>query len=598
MTSSPAPLDDAPMKGFDKQTISRLVNFLIPYKASLWFSILLMLLNSVAAIAGPYLLKVAVDSGLRNGSVDILLQSVLLYILAISVQWVSIFSRVNIMARVGQGIIFDVREQLFAHLQKLSLSFYNRYSVGRIITRVINDVEVLREFITWALLAIVRDLFVVIGTLITMLVLDTRLSLIAFSVLPLMVGITVVFRRRARRNYRLVRQAISWVNSVLAENINGVRVVQAFSRQEKNYADFRDQVNQNNKATSLKAARIAAAFPASFDLMGAISIALVVWVGGRAVLSTEAAAAITPGLLIAFILYIERIFEPIRDLSQRYDAFQSTMASGERILALMDTPAEVVDDPNAVDLPYLRGEVQFDQMSFHYSDDPTPVLSEINLNVQPGETIALVGRTGAGKSTLVKLVSRFHDPTQGAIKIDGFDLRKVTQNSLRSQMGIVLQDPFLFSGSVMENVRFGRLDSSDEEVLQAAQAVGAHDFIMRLPKGYQTPVEEGGVVLSVGQRQLISFARALLADPRILILDEATSSVDTQTERVIQAALARLLKGRTAFVIAHRLSTVANADRILVIEDGRIVEQGTHESLLAEQKVYYQLAKSGFEDIE
>lgn len=598
MTSSPAPLDDAPMKGFDKQTIARLVNFLIPYKASLWFSILLMLLNSVAAIAGPYLLKVAVDSGLRNGSVDILLQSVLLYILAISVQWVSIFSRVNIMARVGQGIIFDVREQLFAHLQKLSLSFYNRYSVGRIITRVINDVEVLREFITWALLAIVRDLFVVIGTLITMLVLDTRLSLIAFSVLPLMVGITVVFRRRARRNYRLVRQAISWVNSVLAENINGVRVVQAFSRQEKNYADFRDQVNQNNKATSLKAARIAAAFPASFDLMGAISIALVVWVGGRAVLSTEAAAAITPGLLIAFILYIERIFEPIRDLSQRYDAFQSTMASGERILALMDTPAEVVDDPNAVDLPYLRGEVQFDQMSFHYSDDPTPVLSEINLNVQPGETIALVGRTGAGKSTLVKLVSRFHDPTQGAIKIDGFDLRKVTQNSLRSQMGIVLQDPFLFSGSVMENVRFGRLDSSDEEVLQAAQAVGAHDFIMRLSKGYQTSVEEGGVVLSVGQRQLISFARALLADPRILILDEATSSVDTQTERVIQAALARLLKGRTAFVIAHRLSTVANADRILVIEDGRIVEQGTHESLLAEQKVYYQLAKSGFEDIE
>jgi len=598
MTSSPAPLDDAPMKGFDKQTIARLVNFLIPYKASLWFSILLMLLNSVAAIAGPYLLKVAVDSGLRNGSVDILLQSVLLYILAISVQWVSIFSRVNIMARVGQGIIFDVREQLFAHLQKLSLSFYNRYSVGRIITRVINDVEVLREFITWALLAIVRDLFVVIGTLITMLVLDTRLSLIAFSVLPLMIGITVAFRRRARRNYRLVRQAISWVNSVLAENINGVRVVQAFSRQEKNYADFRDQVNQNNKATSLKAARIAAAFPASFDLMGAISIALVVWVGGRAVLSTEAAAAITPGLLIAFILYIERIFEPIRDLSQRYDAFQSTMASGERILALMDTPAEVVDDPNAVDLPYLRGEVQFDQMSFHYSDDPTPVLSEINLNVQPGETIALVGRTGAGKSTLVKLVSRFHDPTQGAIIIDGFDLRKVTQNSLRSQMGIVLQDPFLFSGSVMENIRFGRLDASDEEVLQAAQAVGAHDFIMRLSKGYQTSVEEGGVVLSVGQRQLISFARALLADPCILILDEATSSVDTQTERVIQAALARLLKGRTAFVIAHRLSTVANADRILVIEDGRIVEQGTHESLLAEQKVYYQLAKSGFEDIE
>jgi ATP-binding cassette subfamily B protein/subfamily B ATP-binding cassette protein MsbA len=299
--------------------------------------------------------------------------------------------------------------------------------------------------------------------------------------------------------------------------------------------------------------------------------------------------------LIAFVLYIERFFEPIRDLSQRYDSFQSTMAGGERIFALLDTPPEVVDDPQAVELPLLRGEVRFDKVSFHYSDDPTLVLSEVSLQVQPGETVALVGKTGAGKSTVVKLVSRFHDPTSGRVLIDGHDLRKVTQHSLRSQMGIVLQDPFLFSGSVMENIRFGRLDATDQEVIAAAKAVGAHDFIASLPQGYNSPVEEGGIVLSVGQRQLISFARALLADPRILILDEATSSVDTQTERVIQHALSHLLQDRTSFVIAHRLSTVINADRIVVIQDGRLVEEGTHEQLLARRGVYYTLYRIGFE---
>lgn len=598
MSNAPAPLDDALMKGFDKKTTARLLEFLRPYQSRLWLSTLLMMLNSLSAIAGPYLIQIAVDSGLRAGSLPVLRQAVLLYLLAAGVQWVSIFSRVTIMAHVGTGFIFDLREKLFEHLQKLSLSFYSRNSVGRILTRVINDVEVLREFITWALLAIIRDLFVVVGILVTMLVLDTRLSLIAFSVLPLMIAITVGFRRQARQNYRLVRQAISWVNSVLAENINGVRVVQAFSRQQTNFDNFRAKVNLNNKQAHLKAARIAASFPASFDLMGALSIALVVWLGGRAVMSSDPQAAITPGLLIAFVLYIERIFEPIRDLSQRYDAFQSTMASGERILALLDTPVEVIDAPDAHALPTLNGEVRLENVSFHYSDDPTPVLANINLLVQPGETLALVGKTGAGKSTLVKLVSRFHDPTQGMVRIDGVDLRQATQHSLRSQMGIVLQDPFLFSGSVAENIRFGRLDASDIEVRLAAEAVGAHEFIQRLPHGYDTAVEEGGVVLSVGQRQLISFARALLADPRILILDEATSSVDTQTEKIIQAALARLLEGRTAFVIAHRLSTVANADRILVVEDGQIVEQGTHENLLAQGGRYFQLAKSGFEEFE
>jgi ATP-binding cassette, subfamily B, multidrug efflux pump len=296
------------------------------------------------------------------------------------------------------------------------------------------------------------------------------------------------------------------------------------------------------------------------------------------------------------VLYIGRFFDPIRDLSRRYDTFQSTMAGGERIFALLDTPVEVQDAAGAIQLPAIRGEVRLENLSFHYSDDPTPVLQGVSLHVSPGETIALVGKTGAGKTTLVKLLSRFHDPTSGRVRVDGYDLRQVTQHSLRSQMGIVLQDPFLFSGTIAENMRFSRPEASDAEMRAAAQAVGLSDFISQLPQGYDTPVEEGGVLLSVGQRQLLSFARALLADPRILILDEATSSVDTQTEMAIQKALSRLMQTRTSFVIAHRLSTVVNADRIVVIEDGQIVEQGSHRELLEKAGVYYHLYLSGFED--
>ena len=468
---------------------------------------------------------------------------------------------------------------------------------------MINDVGVLREFITWALLAVARDLFALVGIVIVMLSMNFRLSLITFTVIPIMIWGTTVFKRYARENYRQVRAAISWVNSVLAENINGVRVVQAFSREDINYHYFRDVVNQNNLDANLRAARVASTFPAMIDFLGAAATALVVWIGGLAVIRSVpgAADAITPGVLVAFLLYISRFFDPIRDLSRRYDSFQSTMAGGERIFALLDEPVEVQDAPDAVQLPEIRGDVQFERVSFHYQDtDPLEgdqlVLEDINLHIEPGQTVALVGETGAGKSTLIKLIARFHDPTQGQVLIDGLDLRRVTQNSLRSQMGIVLQDPFLFNGTVAENIRFGRLEASDEEVQAAAQAVGADEFIKRLSQGYDSPVEEGGAILSVGQRQLLSFARALLADPRILILDEATSSVDTQTERVIQEALARLLHGRTSFVIAHRLSTVVNADIILVVHDGRIVEEGNHSELLAYGGRYFHLYSSGFEE--
>lgn len=592
MAAITSPPEEIILKGYDPKLAKRLSKFVRPYWLWLTMALILILVTAGASVAGPYLIKDALDSGLSAGSITTLRNDVLLYLLLSLIQWAATYGRVNLMVRVGQSIIYDLRARLFDHLQQLSLSFYSRYSVGRVITRVINDVVVLREFLTWSFLAVARDVFVLIGIVIAMLSMDLRLSLLTFAVLPLMVIGTIAFRKRARENYRLVRSAISWVNSVLAENINGVRVVQAFSRQKINYNYFRGTVNKNNLDTNLGAARIAAAYPSMIELLGSISTALVVWLGGAAVLGAQ----VTPGVLVAFILYIGRFFDPIRDLSRRYDSFQSTMASSERIFALMDTRIEVEDSPEAIELPTIRGDVSFEDVYFNYSDDPTTVLANINLHVHPGETIALVGETGAGKSTLVKLISRFHDPVSGRIRIDGYDLREVTQESLRKQMGIVLQDPFLFNGTVMENIRFGRLEATEREVQAAAMAVGAHDFIANLREAYSTPVEEGGVMLSVGQRQLISFARALLADPRILILDEATSSVDTQTERTIQQALSTLLKGRTSFVIAHRLSTVVNADRIVVIQDGRIVEQGTHNELLAKAGIYYQLYRVGFEE--
>jgi len=579
-------------QGVNPQSAKRLVAFTRPYLWRLILSGVLMLMASAASVAGPYFVKIAIDSGLNAGDAGVLRNTILAYLAVSVLQWICIYFRVNIMAWVGQSIIYDLRKKIFAHLQQLSLGFFSHYSVGRVITRTINDVETLREFMTWAVLAIARDIFTLALIILVMLDMNLRLALLTFSVLPVMVLITILFRRASRAAYRRVRAAISWVNSVLAENVNGVRVVQAFSRQKLNYENFRDYVNRYHLDRAIATARISSIFRPSVDILGAIATGLVVWLGGLAVLG----GTITAGVLVAFILYIDRFFDPIRDLSRRYDSMQSTLIGWERIMGLLDTPVEVQDDPQAVELPVVQGQVDFEQVSFHYADDPALILSGIDLHIHPGETVALVGETGAGKTTLIKLLSRFHDPTEGRILVDGHDLRSVTQASLRRQMGVVLQDPFLFNGSVAENIRFGRLDASDAEVQAAAEAVGAHEFIINLRQGYQTSVEEGGVMLSVGQRQLLSFGRALLADPRILILDEATSSVDTQTEQVIQTALRRLLKGRTSLVIAHRLSTITNADRIVVISDGRLIEQGTHAGLLAIQGMYYDLYRTGFQE--
>jgi ATP-binding cassette subfamily B protein/subfamily B ATP-binding cassette protein MsbA len=465
---------------------------------------------------------------------------------------------------------------------------------------MVNDVSVLREMIVWALLAVVRDFFDLVGITIAMFSLNWQLSALSFLVLPLMLIATELFRRRARQSYRQVRSAVGWVNAVLNENIVGVRVVQSFSREDHNYRVFAEDVNGNLLRTTNWASLITSIFFPTVDFIGSLALGLAVWVGGLALLGRidlsfgHGGPALTAGTLVAFALYIDRFFDPIRDLSQRYNTFQATMASSERIFELLDTPVEVRDQPGAVELPTVRGDITLDDVTFRYEPGGTPILDHIRLAIAAGQTVALVGQTGAGKSTLVRLISRFYDATEGAVLIDGHDVRAVTQNSLRRQMGIVLQDPFLFSGSVADNIRYGQLDASEAAVEEAARAVGAHEFIQALDQGYATLVGEGGAILSGGQRQLISFARALLADPRILILDEATSSVDTQTERIIQAALLRLLRGRTAVVIAHRLSTITRADLIVVMDHGRIVESGTHTQLLEQRGRYFELYTMAF----
>ncbi|MBN2046083.1 MAG: ABC transporter ATP-binding protein [Anaerolineales bacterium] len=580
-------------EGIKPEILEGILSFIAPYKRQMIISFFLMLIGSIASVAGPYFTKIALDDGIVGQNRIILRNSLLLYLGAVLSQWAVTFIRINIMAKAGQSTIYDMRARLFDHIQQLSMSFFSHYSAGRLISRVINDVAVLRQFVTWAIIASARDMLTVVGIVIAMLNLNLRLSLITLAVMPMIVIATFLFRKHIQDIYRRVRAGMSWVNSVLAENINGVRVIQAFGRQEHNYKHFKNQVNLYQLQNNLQAAKLVSIFFPTIDMIGTVAIFLVVWLGGAAVIGES----VTTGVLVAFILYIQQFFRPIQDLSQRYDQFQSAMIAGERILELLATPVDIQDHSNAYLLPPINGMVEFNNVSFHYADDPsTAVLNNVSFKATPGQTIALVGETGAGKSTLIKLISRFYDPGEGVIKIDGHDISKVTQASLRGQMGVVLQEPFLFGGTVMENIRFGRLDAAEEEVIAAAKAVGAHDFISAMKDGYHTSVEEGGALLSVGQRQLISFVRALLANPRILILDEATSSIDTQTEQIIQKALSTLLTGRTSFVIAHRLSTIVNADQIIVMDQGRIVEQGIHEELLAKKGIYYNLYKIGFQE--
>jgi ATP-binding cassette subfamily B protein/subfamily B ATP-binding cassette protein MsbA len=576
-------------KAYDARIARRLFAFLKPYTGKVVVASLLMVLVAACSLAGPYLIRLAIDDGIIGQDLRVLGWMAGLFAGSRLVMWVARYAQIQIIVRVGQPVIVHIRTLLFEHLQRLSLDFFSHHSVGRLISRLTSDVHVLQDLITWSILGTVNDLFVLIGIVAVMFGMNARLSLLTFLVIPIMGLITAVWRKQAREQYRHVRRAIAAVNANLQENISGVRVVQAFAREERNLRTFAGEVNWKNLAANVRAERLTAIFFPSVDFVSVAAIAVVIWFGGQMVWQ----GVLTAGSLVAFVLYIDRFFDPIRDLSQRYNTLQATMAAGERIFELLDTPPDIVEPPDAIEMPPMRGEVEFDHVSFSY-DDKTIVLDDVTLRVAPGQTIAFVGATGAGKTSLVKLIGRFYDVDAGAIRVDGVDVRKWGLVPLRSQMSIVLQEPFLFTGTIRENIRYGRLHATDEEVEEAARAVGAHEFIAHLPRGFGTWVEEGGANLSVGQRQLISFARALLVDPKILILDEATSSVDTQTERLIQQAMRHLLAGRTAFIVAHRLSTIINADIVVVLDKGRVVEQGTHTQLLEQRGAYHRLYTMSF----
>ena len=576
---------------FDQRVILRLLVFLRPHWARMVVAFLLMLVASALTLLAPYLVKVAIDGPIAEGNVAGLARIALLLAVTFVVLYAAAFGQQYLLAWVGQRVLATLREQLFRHLQVLSLGYHDTHFIGVTISRVVNDVAVINELLSQGLVTLVGDVLLLGGIVIVMLSMSPRLALVTYSVLPLMLLATVLFTRRAKVAFRQTRARIAAVVGDLAEDLSGMRVIQAFAQEETSRERF-DEVNRANRDANIAAMSLSFVFLPTVEFLGMLATGIVLWFGGLAVAADE----LTLGVVVAFLAYVSRFFQPIQELSRLYTTMQAAMAGGERVLALLDTQPEVQDATAAIEMPPIEGRVELRGVSFSYRGDAR-VLHDVDLQVQPGQTVALVGPTGAGKTSIANLIARFYEVTEGAVEIDGIDLRDVTQRSLREQMGLVPQDPFLFAGTIADNVRFGRPKASDGDVEEAARLANAHEFILALPDGYGTEILEGGVNLSVGQRQLICIARAVLADPRILILDEATASVDTITEMLIQDALQRLLAGRTAIVIAHRLSTIQHADQICVVEAGRIVERGRHDELLARGGLYRDLYDRQFVDL-
>ena len=575
---------------FNKRVVTRMLAYLRPYRRQMTLAVFTMLAITALTLLTPYLLKLAIDQAITDGNRGELIRYSVYTALAYTALYGATAAQQYLLSWVGQRVLANLRSELFAHLQKLSLGYHDTHIVGVTVSRVMNDVAAINELLSQGVITLIGDVLVLAGIVAIMLSMSPYLALLAFTVLPLMVLATWWFSSRARGAFRRTRTSVAKVVGDLAEDISGVRVIQAFGQENTTRERF-NQVNEANRDANISAMNLSFIFLPAIEFLGVLATVIVLWFGGQAV----ARQAVTLGTLVAFLSYVTRFFQPVQELSRMVTTLQSAMAGGEQVLRLLDTPPAVQDRPDATELTLDSApRIEFEAVDFRYRPGLPIVLSDLNLTIQAGQTVALVGATGAGKSSIANLIARFYEVEQGAVKIDGTDVRDVTQASLHRQIGLVPQDAFLFSGSIADNIRYGRPEATDAEVERAARLANAHEFISARPEGYQTLVQEGAANLSVGQRQLVCIARAILTDPLILILDEATSNVDSLTEALIQDALRALFQGRTSVVIAHRLSTIRNADLICVVEGGQVAEQGRHEELLARGGAYAALYQRQF----
>lgn len=580
--------EDERSKPFNRAYFARMMSYLKPYRSRVVVAGLMMFVATVVNLAEPLFIREAVDRGIVPGDLRILSYVLVALVALRVVAWGASRAQIRAMNYTGQKILYDLRQSLFDHIQRLSFGFYDGRPAGKIMSRITNDVNAMGELINAGMINLVSQGLSLAGVVVLMLVLDPGMALITFATVPFLFMVLTTMRGRLEGAWLRNRKAMANINAHLNEMIQGIQVIQSFSRHNENTARF-DKISDQQRKSYMRAVRIEIFFWPLTELVAAVGMCAVVWYGALEVIRGR----LTIGLLMAFLSYLNKFWGPVSTFSRVYSQLLSAMASAERVFEVLDTRPQVVDTPDAAELPPIAGEVVFDDVSFEYVAGE-PVLRGVGFRVEPGQTVAIVGPTGAGKTTIINLLARFYDPSRGRVLIDGRDLRTVTLRSLRSQLGLVLQDTFIFSGTIAENIRYGRIAAIQAELEAAARSARADGFIVKTPKGYETETQERGSALSTGQRQLLAFARAILADPRILILDEATSSIDSETERLIQEALKVLLAGRTAFVIAHRLSTIQNADQILVIDGGRVIEKGTHDQLLEQRGLYWRLYQKQF----